>query len=164
MPLALTSFDTLGRMIRYSDSTQGVTAADLDGFFVGWASPPAPATHLRILRASARVWLAIDGGSGRVVGFVTAITDGVLSASIPLLEVLPAHRGRGIGSELVKRMLTTLDEFYAVDVVCDDDVRPFYERMGLKAHTAMVKRNYDRQSGAVESGTLPTTWTDSPAP
>ena len=33
--------------------------------------------------------------AGRVVGFVTAISDGVLSAYIPLLEVLPEYQGAG---------------------------------------------------------------------
>jgi hypothetical protein len=31
--------------------------------------------------------------NGRVIGFITAVTDKVLSAYIPLLEVLPAYRG-----------------------------------------------------------------------
>jgi len=36
-----------------------------------------------------------DGEGGRVLGFVTAISDGVLSAFIPLLEVLLSGRARG---------------------------------------------------------------------
>ena len=44
----------------------------------------------------------VDGErSGQVVGFITAISDGVLSAYIPLLEVLPGWRSQGIGGELV---------------------------------------------------------------
>ena len=49
-----------------------------------------------------------------MVGFVTAISDGVLSAFIPLLEVLPEWQGPGIGTELVRRILAELEDFYMV--------------------------------------------------
>ena len=68
-----------------------------------------------------------------MVGFVTAISDGVLSAYVPLLEVLPDYQGRGIGSELICRMLARLNDLYMVDLVCDAELVPFYERLGLEA-------------------------------
>jgi ribosomal protein S18 acetylase RimI-like enzyme len=93
-------------------------------------------THLRILRGSSVVVLAIDAANGRVVGFVTALSDGVLAAYLPLLEVLSAYRGRGIGRELVRRALAELGDLYMVDVVCDPDVLPFYRSLGLRSATA----------------------------
>lgn len=75
--------------IRYQASLRGVTADSLTGFFVGWPNPPTPATRLKLLRNSDMVVLAVGAGSGKVVGFITAITDEVLSAYIPFLEVLP---------------------------------------------------------------------------
>ena len=51
--------------------------------------------RLEILRGSDRALLAPPATTGRLVGFVTAITDGVLSAFIPLLEVLPEYQGQG---------------------------------------------------------------------
>ena len=121
------------------------------GFFEGWPDPPSVHTHLRILKSSAEVVLAIDDTTNAPVGFITAISDGVLAAYIPLLEVLPPHRGRGIGRELVRRMLDRLDGLYMVDVVCDEDVFPFYERAGLRPYTAMIHRNYAAQSGRLPS-------------
>ena len=94
-------------MVTYTDSIADVTPAQLQGFFVGWPNPPTPATHLRILAGSYAAVLARDD-SGAVVGFITAISDGVSAAYIPHLEVLPAYQGQGIGSELVRRMLTSL--------------------------------------------------------
>lgn len=91
--------------------------------------------------------LAVDEESGTVVGFVTAITDGMLSAFVPLLEVLPAYRGRGIGSELVQRMLGKLSAFYSIDLACDEESVLFYERLGMRAGFRMSVRNYDRQAG-----------------
>ncbi len=125
--------------IDYTHDTSGLRARHLEGFFVGWASPPDPATHLQVLRASHAVWLAVD--EGRCVGFINAISDGLLHAYIPLLEVLPDWQGRGIGSELTRRMLETLAPLYAIDIVCDADVVPFYERLGLQRCCGMIRRN-----------------------
>jgi ribosomal protein S18 acetylase RimI-like enzyme len=134
-------------MITYHTTVDGVAPAHLAGFFEGWPDPPSPETHLRLLRASAHVVLARDDGGDDVVGFVNAISDGVLSAYIPLLEVRPAYRGRGIGGELMRRMLATLDDLYMADLVCDAALIPFYERFGMMALTGMAKRNFDAQSG-----------------
>lgn len=135
-------------MIEYSDTIHGVGAQDLQGFFVGWPDPPSPETHLRILVGSAAVVLARDQATGAVVGFITAISDGVSCAYIPHLEVLPAYQGSGIGSELVRRMLDRLRHLYMIDLICDEDVQPFYARLGMRPFTGMIFRNYDRQSGA----------------
>src|SRR5687768_1927525 len=76
------------RMISYRHSVDGIEALHLTGFFVGWPSPPSPEIHLLALRHSDAVVLAIDDETGMVVGYITAITDHVLAAYIPHLEVL----------------------------------------------------------------------------
>ena len=134
-------------MVRYVCSADGVRPDMLGGFFVGWHDPPTPERHLELLRGSSHVVLAIDDDIGAVVGFVTAVSDGVLAAYIPLLEVLPAYQGRGIGMELMRRILRKLDRLYMVDLVCDADVRAFYDRLGMKQASAMVIRRRSRQSG-----------------
>jgi ribosomal protein S18 acetylase RimI-like enzyme len=133
-------------MITYTTSAAGVTADHLrGGFFEGWGAPPAPETHLSLLQGSSHIVLARDGDS--VIGYITAISDGVLAAYIPHLEVLPAYRGQGIGSELVRRMLDQLRHLYMIDLICDPDVQPFYERLGMRRYSGMIYRNYERQSG-----------------
>jgi GNAT superfamily N-acetyltransferase len=132
---------TLTRVpIEYATSVDGVEPDHLDGFFERWPSPPSAERHLAVLQGSYRVVLAREAGSPRVVGFVNAISDGVLYAFIPLLEVLPSHRGRGIGSELVRRMFEELTDFYAVDLMCDPELQPFYERLGMQRAVGMVAR------------------------
>lgn len=134
-------------MIVYTDALEGVQAEQLKGFFVEWPNPPSAETHLRILQGSAAVVLAKEV-DGQVIGFITAVSDGVLSAYIPLLEVLPAYQHQGVGGELVKRMLEKLRELYMVDLICDAEMEPFYTRFGMRPYHAMFIRNYDRQSGA----------------
>jgi ribosomal protein S18 acetylase RimI-like enzyme len=133
--------------MRYLTSADTITADQLLGFFVGWPNPPSPETHLAILQRSDAVVLAVDEQTGRIVGFINALSDGVLNAFIPLLEVLPAYQGRGIGSELVRRMVALLGNLYAVDVMCDADVQSFYARLGMQPAQGMMLRRYDRQSG-----------------
>jgi ribosomal protein S18 acetylase RimI-like enzyme len=131
----------------YKNTLDGITANMLEGFFVDWPNPPSIETHLKLLQNSSHVIIAIDENTNQVVGFITAISDGVLSAYIPLLEVLPAHKSQGIGTELVGRMLKQLEHLYMIDLCCDDDLIPYYERFSMSKGTGMILRNYSRQSG-----------------
>lgn len=132
-------------MITYIDSTERITASQLQGFFAEWPDPPSPQSLLRIFKGSDEIVLAVDSEAQRVVGYITAISDGVSCAYIPHLEVLEGRRGEGIGSELVRRMLAKLRHLYMIDLMCDPDVQPFYERLGLRPSAGMIIRNYDRQ-------------------
>jgi ribosomal protein S18 acetylase RimI-like enzyme len=136
-------------MISYSFSIENLEPRQLRGFFVGWPNPPSPETHLRILKQSHTIVLALDDESGQVVGFINAISDGVLSAYIPLLEVLPEYQKRGIGGELVRRMLKLYEDLYMIDLICDKERIKFYSRFGMKAITGMMIRNFERQSGVL---------------
>lgn len=134
-------------MITYTTSLDGITSDQLNGFFVGWQNPPGPETHLKLLKNSSHVVLAIDDAKGCVAGFVTAMCDHVLSASIPFLEVLPEYRGHGIGEALVRRMLDEIGSIYMVDFVCHPNMQPFYTRLGMRPSTGMMRRNVQRQKG-----------------
>jgi ribosomal protein S18 acetylase RimI-like enzyme len=116
--------------IEFVEDANEVLATDLEGFFVAWPIAPSTERHLEILRESTHVVLARDGS--RVVGFVTAISDSVFSAYIPLLEVLPEFQGRGIGEELMRRVLARLDGLYMIDLCCDAKLEEFYGRLGLR--------------------------------
>jgi ribosomal protein S18 acetylase RimI-like enzyme len=133
-------------MITYTDTCVGVHPEQLCGFFEGWPNPPTPETHLRILRASSHLVLAVES-SRQVVGFVTAISDGVLFAYISLLEVLPSHRRRGIGSHLMRRLIERLRGIYAMNLHCDPQLRPFYESLGMHSIPGMAIVDYSAQAG-----------------
>lgn len=130
--------------ISYSISPKELTPAMLVGFFEGWQHPLSPDEHLRLLRGSTHCVLAIDDQTGRGVGFINALTDGCQSAFIPLLEVLPAYRRRGIGGELLRRMLAILAAYPCLDLTCDPDMQPFYEKYDMVRSVGMVIRNYHR--------------------
>lgn len=131
----------------YTTSIKDISVDQLNGFFVGWPNPPSPEVHMKLLEKSTHVVLAVDEVSKQVVGFITAISDGVLSAYIPFLEVLPTYQGQGVGEKLVKKMLDLLKDIYMIDLMCDQDLQGYYRRLGLAPAHGMSRRNYDRQSG-----------------
>ena len=133
-------------MITYLEACDAITPEELRGFFVGWPNPPSAETHLKILQRAHKIVLAVDNDSRKVVGFVTAITDGFISAYIPLLEVLPSYQHRGIGQELMQRMLENFKDLYMVDLTCDTNLQDFYRQFGMRESTGMMIRNFDRQS------------------
>lgn len=125
--------------IQYVTTLGAIAPDQLRGFFVGWRKPLTPEEHLCLLRGSAHVVLAV-GGRGDVVGFINAVSDGCYAAYIPLLEVLPEYQGRGIGSELVRRMMDLLGPYRMIDLVCDEDMARFYRRLGWYPGRAMMIR------------------------
>ncbi|HZH97704.1 MAG TPA: GNAT family N-acetyltransferase [Fimbriimonadaceae bacterium] len=130
-------------MIFYSESLHGITPSKLRGFHADWASPPSSEKLFRMMRGSHSVVLAIDEKSDKVVGYAAALSDGHLFAFVSSIEVLPAFRGKGIGTELMRRMLARYSTMYGVDLLCDEALRPFYEKFQMKALTGMALRRYD---------------------
>ena len=133
-------------MITYIDTVHDITPHMLHGFMQDWPHPPSAESLLEILKGSDFVVLAVESDSERVIGYITAISDGISCAYIPHLEVLESYRGQGIGSELMRRMLARLDHLYMIDLMCDTDLEPFYTRFGLRRAGGMSIRNYDRQA------------------
>ena len=133
--------------VTYIASATRVTEHDLEPFFAGWTNPPTGRRRVDIVQSADEVVVARNA-DGTLVGFITALTDGVFAAYIPLLEVVPEAQRRGIGGELVRRMLHRLRECYMIDLACDDDVVPFYDELGGIRLNAIAWRNHDRLGGA----------------
>ena len=131
-------------MIVYTDILKGITAEQLrGGFFEGWTRPLTPETHLKTLHAASTAIVAIDSDTGNVVGYVTVLTDWLVTAFIPNIEVLAAYQRRGIGSGLMTRALAKIAAIPAVDLMCDPEVRPFYARFGMRPLGGMALRRFD---------------------
>jgi ribosomal protein S18 acetylase RimI-like enzyme len=127
-------------VIEYRSDITDLSPEQIQGFFVGWKNPFPPETHLRMLTGSDLVQVAIDTESGRVVGFIAALTDNVQGAFITLLEVLPDYQGRGVGKALMEKMLDRLSHIQTIELMCDADLVPFYTQFGMKPSGGMVLR------------------------
>jgi ribosomal protein S18 acetylase RimI-like enzyme len=131
--------------IIYSDDMDDLTPESLNGFFADWETPPSTSTHLRMLQQSTFSIVAKDGP--RVVGYLTALSDGVLFACISGIEVLGDYRGKNIGQELVRMALAHFKDIYAVDLVCEPALQPFYLKLGFEAFPGTCIRNNLKKSG-----------------
>lgn len=127
--------------VAFTEKIDGVRADQLAGFFLDWSQRPSAELHLSVLRRSDRVVIARDTQTGSVVGFVTALTDGLMAAYITLLEVRPGYQRRGIGTQLVQRMLESLAPLYMIDALCDEHVLPFYRRFGVTRAVGVAWRD-----------------------
>jgi spermidine synthase len=81
---------------------------------------------------------------GRVKGMGRAISDGVSDAYIQDVAVDKAFRGRGIGKEIILRLVNQLnqDGVNWIGLIAERGSHPFYERMGFSVmpdSTPMVR-------------------------
>jgi ribosomal protein S18 acetylase RimI-like enzyme len=132
----------------YTSSLKDVSPEMLEGgFFVGWPNPPSSEMHYKLLKNSYKAVIVIEKDTKQVVGFINAVSDGVLSAYIPLLEVLPEYQNQGIGKKLIQLLLEELKDIYMIDLMCDKELQPYYEKVGMVKAKGMISRNYKCQSG-----------------
>lgn len=125
-------------MISYTTTLTNLPPDALAPFFSDWSRPPTLDRRARILTGSDHAILAYD--NTQLVGIITAITDHAQWAFIPFLEVLPTHRNRGIGTQLVRHMLDTLKNYPCIDLSCDPELQPFYAKLGMiRSHGMMLR-------------------------
>jgi len=133
-------------MTEYRTSLNGFLPDDLQGFFVDWRNPLSRKQLYTILQRSNCFVLAYDAETDRVVGFVNALSDGINFAFVPMLEVLPDYQRKGIGSELMRRILRSLRDTSCIDLTCDPSLQSFHKRFGMLESQGMVIRKYLRAS------------------
>ncbi len=134
--------------IIYSSDKNDVKDLIIENFFAGWPNKPSEEILRKSIENAAYATLAIDKENNRLAGYITALSDDVLSAYIPFSEVDKHYQKQGIGIRLVEEMLKQFDHLYMIDLVCDKEIAGFYSKAGFKSWHAMIKRNYSNQSGA----------------
>jgi ribosomal protein S18 acetylase RimI-like enzyme len=134
-------------VIIYKDSIDNTLEENFQGFFVNWPNPPSVKVFLELLKYSDYFVIAVDETNGKTVGFITSISDRVLTVYIPLLEVLPEYQGMGIGSELVRRVFEKFDDFYKIDLCCDEELQDYYSGFGMVKVFGMTRKKYEYQNG-----------------
>ncbi len=69
----------------------------------------------------------------KLIGYIDSVSNGVTDAYIQDLIVSPGHQGKGIGTELMNKMIEYLKEkrIYMISVVYEESLKPFYERFGF---------------------------------
>jgi GNAT superfamily N-acetyltransferase len=89
-------------------------------------------------KAITNSWCTVSAYHGaNLAGFGRVVSDGVLHAMIYDLIVQPDRQGKGIGNEILRRLLLTcLDAgIRDIQLFCARGKRKFYERRGFRART-----------------------------
>ncbi|MFP4475770.1 MAG: GNAT family N-acetyltransferase [Desulfatibacillaceae bacterium] len=96
-----------------------------------WEGPDDPEQVGGIVRGS-HCFLVLEE-DGAVVAMGRAISDGVSDAYIQDLAVRETHRGRGLGSELVRLLSERVnaDGLYWIGLIAERGTEGFYQRLGF---------------------------------
>jgi GNAT superfamily N-acetyltransferase len=94
-----------------------------------WAAGRSHGTVERLVRQAARVVGLYQGGEQ--VGFARAVSDGVAVAYLADVYVLPAHRGRGLGVELVRELVERGPYARVRWLLHTKDAHGLYEQLGF---------------------------------
>jgi GNAT superfamily N-acetyltransferase len=96
-----------------------------------WAEGRPRKTVERTVREASRVVGLYAGG--RQIGFARAFTDGIAAVYLADVYVLPEHRGRGLGIELVREMVEGSPWADQRWLLHTRDAHDLYRRLGFGA-------------------------------
>lgn len=68
-----------------------------------------------------------------LIGYIDSVSNGVTDAYIQDLMVHPDYQGKGVGTELMNKMIKYLKEkrIYIISVVFEESLKPFYDKFGF---------------------------------
>lgn len=105
---------------------------------VGWADRAADLDRLRAAVEGSR-WIVNAWDGPKLVGSCRAFTDGAFSAYVNNVAVLPEYQRRGIGRELMRRLMAGHDRIAFV-LHARAAVHPFYRALGFEDAPDMLRR------------------------
>jgi GNAT superfamily N-acetyltransferase len=116
--------------IAISTSLDGIDWAELKAALAAdsFDNGRTPAEYEASARASFGAVFAWDGG--RLVGNARILSDGVCNAYVVDVWTATPYRRRGIGSELVRRLLEMVPGQHVA--LLTDDMQPFYRQLGFE--------------------------------
>lgn len=80
-----------------------------------------------------------------LIGYIDCVSNGVTDAYIQDLMVRPDYQGRGIGTDLMKKMIDYLKNkhIYMISVVFDESLKAFYKKFGFYNMLCGQMETYD---------------------
>jgi ribosomal protein S18 acetylase RimI-like enzyme len=105
----------------------------------GWTERVNDRTRLAQQVTGSRYVVSAWNGE-RLVGFARALSDGATNAYVSTVVVLPEYQGKGIGREMMTRLLAGKDGIRFVLHAARPEVKGFYEKLGFSEATDMMCR------------------------
>lgn len=117
--------------ITIKDKERQLTSKELEELFlsVEWSSGHYPDKLAIAMKNYPTVYTAWDGD--RLVGLLSAMDDGIMTAYIHYLLVHPDYQGKGIGGLLIEKTKEKYKDYLRIVLVAYDAKCQFYERYGF---------------------------------
>ncbi len=108
------------------------TEAELKDLFlsVEWSSGKYPEKLVIAMRNYSFVFSAWD--DNKLVGLISSMDDGIMTAYIHYLLVNPDYQYKGIGKELIEHVLKTYQSYLRISLIANGNNVGFYENCEFK--------------------------------
>ena len=115
-------------------NTKDFNAKELQDLFlsVEWSSGHYPEKLVIAMKNYGTVYTAWD--NNKLIGLISAMDDGIMTAYVHYLLVNPAYQGQGIGKELVRLVTEKYKDYLRIVVISYKKEVGFYENCGFEVN------------------------------
>ena len=123
--------------VTYKD-TKEFTAEQLQDLFlsVEWSSGHFPEKLVIAMKNYSTVYTAWDGE--KLVGLVSTMDDGIMTAYVHYLLIRPEYQGMGIGKELVRMTAEKYKDYLRTVLIAVEEEVAFYKHCGFEVGEGKV--------------------------